>query len=292
MYSELSKTDEEYICVVGDSFAANRTGSTRGYGQTYDWSWVQLLEKHNSGKLIGQSFPGQSYFHQRRWFMQNMLDHHRTRSTVLVFIHTHYARLPHIQDLPVTGHVFKADKNDPNGNELYKQDPSGALFDLVKTYYSSNLYVDDFYQHAFIAWLKEIAEITVHFKKVIHVFAFQNDLSTLPNRSNRFYLETLAAGNAIVVDTTLVSLVAAERGNLKFGGPDIGPNVQNHLNKQNNLEFCKYIQYLINEGETGMIHSMPLDTFDLKDKSLIDNIKPHRGGNFDPLYLIPGRCVK
>jgi hypothetical protein len=289
MSSELVKTNEEYICVVGDSFAGNRLGMAKEYGQTYDWSWVRLLEDNNNGKLIGKSFPGQSYFHQRRWFMQNMLDHHQAASTVLIFVHTHHTRLPHILDVPVTGQVFAADKNDPGTNELYKQDPSGSLFDLVRTFYTSNLYVDDFYQHALIAWLKEIAELTVYFKKVIHLFAFDNGFSNLPNRSNRFYLETLAVGNSIVVDTTLVSLVAAERGNLRFGGPDMNPGVQNHLNKHNNQELCKFIQYLMNEGTTGKIYSLPLDYFDLKDRSLIENIKPHRGGNFDPLYLIPGK---
>ncbi len=292
MYSELAQTNEEYICVIGDSFAGNRIETGPDVmGETYEWSWVELLRTGNTGELIGNSFPGQSFFHQRRWFMENMLDHLRIKSTILVFVHTHHARLPHCRNVPATMHVLEADKSDPESNELHTRDPSGELFDLVKNFYTSELYVEGFYQHAFISWIKEIQELTVNFKKVIHIFGFDNGFSNLPSKVSRFYLETLSKGNAIVVDTTLVSLVAAERGHLKFGGPDLGANVQNHLNKHNNIEFCKFIQYLINEGCTGKTYSIRTNSFNLKKPGLIKKIKPHRGGNFDPQYLIPGARI-
>jgi hypothetical protein len=287
MYSELNKTDEEYICVIGDSFAGNRRG-TKTNISSYDWSWVNLLEANNSGKVVGKSFPGQSFWHQRRWFMDNLMDWPRVKNTVLIFVHTQYARLPHINDLPITGHIFKADRNNPEQNELYFKDPTGSLFDLAKTFYSSSMYDEEFYKFAFIAWLKEINEVTVNYKKVIHLFGFENSLANLPSTQHRFYLEKLAQGNSIPVTNTLVSLTAAERGSISaFGGPDIGPNVQNHLNKHNNIELAKFIQWTINEARPGVARHIPLETFDLKDPSLIHHIALHRP-DFDKRFEIPG----
>lgn len=287
MYTELTKTDEEYICIIGDSFAGNRKDSTNGL-ISYDWSWVNLIEQYNSGKLIGKSFPGQSFFHQRRWFVENMLDFPRVKSTVLIFVHTQHHRLPHLQDIPVTGHTVIANRNDPHQNELFKVDPSGSLFDLAKTFYCSGLFAEEFYRFGFMSFLNEINELTVNFKKVIHLFGFENGLSNQPNKKQRFYLGKLAQGNSIPVTTTLVSMTAAERGSRSaFGGPDVGPHVQNHFNKHNNIELAKYIQWLINESATGELRNIPLETFNLKDPSLVEHIRRYREG-FDKLYEIPG----
>lgn len=286
MDSTLIKTNEEYICVIGDSFAGNRNYSSFNMGASYDWSWVNLIEANNSGQLIGKSFPGQSYFHQRRWFMENMIiDYKNSSSTVLIFLHSHWSRLPHMRDVPITAQVLLADKDNPKSNELFNADPTGKLFELAKEYYLSELFVEEFYQHSFYMWLKEIAEYTVNFKRVIHLFAYDAGLSDLPSRISRFYPELIVNHNTIMVNTTLKSLVAAERGSAIFGGPDIGPNVQNHFNKHNNIQLCKFIQSLINDPDSGKSLSIPLDTFDIKDPSLIETILPHRVDfDFDSVF--------
>lgn len=286
MYAELGKTDEEYICIIGDSFAGHRADSTVDV-KSYDWSWVNLIEANNSGKLIGRSFPGQSFWHQRRWFTKNMIEWHSVRKTVLIFVHTQHHRLPHLTDIPITGQVLRADRSNPGQNELFKADPSGALFDLAAAFYSSGMFDQEFYRFGFISWLKEINEIAVNFKKVIHLFGFENGLSNLPNKEHRFYLEKLAQGNSTPVTTTLVSLTAAQRGSRTWGGPDLGPDVQNHLNKHNNIELAKFVQYLINEDKPGFPRHIPLGSFDIKDPTMIENIKVKRAG-FNPYYEIPG----
>lgn len=270
----MKKTNEKYICIVGDSFAGNRAESMPGM-KSLDWSWVNLIEANNSGKLIGKSFPGQSFWHQRRWFMQNMSDWPHAADTVLIFVHTEYHRLPHLKDIPITGYVTVADRNNPKQNELFKADPSGSLFDLARTFYCSSMYDEEFYRFSWISWLKEINEITGHYKKVLHLFGFENGLSALPNKNSNFYLANLAQGNATPVTNTLVSLTRAERGSVAaFGGPDNGPDVQNHLNKHNNLELARFVQYLMSdESKPGVARHMPFERFDLKDDSLIEFIK-------------------
>lgn len=291
MYSELGKTNEKYICVIGDSFAGNRKERITGV-TSFDWSWVNLLEANNSGELIGRSFPGQSFFHQRRWFMDHMSDWKHIEDTVLVFVHTQYARLPHLKDVAVTPQVFKADRNNPEQNELYYRDPTGVLFDLVTTFYSSSLFDEEFYRFAFISWLKELNELTVNFKKVIHLFGFDNDMGKMPFKQQRFYFEKMAIANSVPVTTTLMSMAAAERGTLsKWGGSDLGPNVQNHLNKQNNIELAKFMQWAINDVDPGKLLEIPLASFDLKDQSMIYNIEPHKE-NFIKGQEIPGNKIR
>jgi hypothetical protein len=274
MENTLRKTNEEYICIVGDSFAGNRAESMPGM-QSLDWSWVNLIEANNSGKLIGKSFPGQSFWHQRRWFMQNMSNWSHAPDTVLIFVHTEHWRLPHIKDIPITGRIIVADINNPKDNELFKADPSGSLFDLARTFYCSGMFDPEFYGFSFISWLKEINEITANYKRVIHFFGFETGLSALPNKHNNFCLENLARGNSTPVTNTLVSMTRAERGSVTaFGGPDNGPDVQNHLNKHNNLEFARFVQHLMSDKSTaGTAVRMPIERFNLKDKSLIEYIK-------------------
>lgn len=274
MENTLRKTNEEYICIVGDSFAGNRAESMPGM-QSLDWSWVNLIEANNSGKLIGKSFPGQSFWHQRRWFMQNMSNWPHAPDTVLIFVHTEHWRLPHLKDIPITGRIIVADINNPKDNELFNADPSGSLFDLARTFYCSGMFDPDFYKFSFISWLKEINEITANYKRVIHFFGFETGLSAMPNKHNNFCLADLARGNSTPVTNTLVSLTRAERGSVSaFGGPDKGSDVQNHLNKHNNLEFARFVQHLMfDKSAPGSAVSMPIERFNLKDKSLIEYIK-------------------
>lgn len=291
MYSELGKTNEEYICVIGDSFAGNRRDCIPGM-PSFDWSWVNLIESNNAGKTIGLSFPGQSFWHQRRWFMDHMSDWKHVENTVLVFVHTQYARLPHLNDVAVTPQVFKADRNNPAQNELYFKDPSGALFDLAKTFYSSALFEHEFYRFAFLSWLKEINELTVNFKKVIHLFGFDNDIGRMPFKHQRFYFEKMAMPNSVPVTTSLLSIAAAERGTLEnWGGSDHGNNIQNHLSKHNNIELAKFVQWAINDAIAGQLAEIPTASFNLKDPAIICNIAAHKE-DFIVGQEIPGNKIR
>lgn len=274
MENALRKTNEKYICIVGDSFAGNRAESTPGV-RSLDWSWVNLIEANNSGKLIGKSFPGQSFWHQRRWFMENMSNWPHAADTVLIFAHTEHWRLPHIKDIPITGNILQADRNNPGLGEIFKADPSGALFDLARAFYCSGMFDQEFYKFSFISWLKEINEITANYKRVIHFFGFETGLSVLPDKYNNFCLADLARGNSTPVTNTLVSLTRAERGSVSaYGGPDNGPDVQNHLNKHSNLEFARFVQHLMSDESTpGIAMRFPIERFNLKDKSLIEHIR-------------------
>lgn len=279
-------TKEKSICVLGDSFAGHRNNAEWNKidkSLNKDWSWVNLLEANNTGSFTGRSFPGQSYFHQRRWYYYNMLFHHADiDQTVIVFVHTNHARLPHTRDIPITGQVLSADKNDPKSNELYSIDPSGRLFDFAHTFYLSQFYVDDFYTSAFASWLAELPELTKNYKKVIHLFGFENKLNTLPNFMSRFYVGKLLTPNAVVVQDSLVSISLAERGGKSWGGPDHGPDRQNHFNKHNNQCLFEEVTHIINRVPGGTLHKMDLSKWQLKDKSLLETVKLHRD-DFDPL---------
>lgn len=278
-------TKETSICVIGDSFAGHRNNAEWNKLDrklNKDWSWVNLLEANNEGGFTGRSFPGQCYFHQRRWYYYNMIFHHANpEETVLIFVHTSHGRLPHMRDIPVTGNVLFADPNSPQTNELYRIDPEGHMFDFAKTFYLSQFYVDEFYFSAYAGWLDELPELTRKFKKVIHMFGFETKLNTLPNFASRFYVGKLLAPNSIVVADSLCSITMAERGNRDWGGPDMGTDRANHFNRHNNEQLFEQVTHIINNVPGNTYHKLDLSTWQLTDRKLLEVVKLHRD-DFDP----------
>lgn len=280
---------EKIICVIGDSFAGHRNNAdwnNRGPKFNHAWSWVNLLETEYCYDMKGKSFPGQSFWHQRRWLMdyifKNPLFKDSAQDTVLIICHTETHRLPcQNHDWPITGHILKADKLDPDNNELYRMDPSGTLFDLVKAYYLSELFVSDFYDNSFYSWLNELPELTRKFKKVIHFFGFECGLDDLPNKISRFYLDKLSAPNSVVVKTTLLSMSLAERGHRRWGGPDIGLDRANHFNLHNNRQMFEEIKHIIENVPGGSCYELDYKKWDLKDPSMVHVLKMPKS-NFDP----------
>jgi hypothetical protein len=264
-------TTNTNICIIGDSFAGHRHSNDSILEKSASWSWVNLIEDNSTGLFSGQGFPGQSFWHQRRWFL-NWQDNRTDRpETVLIFVHTNSWRIPHEKDVPVTGQVLSANKHSRD-NELLNIDPSGSLFDLAKTFYVSNLYVGEFYQFAHLAWLQEIPRLTTRYKKVIHLFGFENKMSDLPNRQNSFCIEQLITDNSIVVRNELMSLSMAEKGNTNWGGTD-DHGKQNHLGEHNNIQLAQFVQYLINEQAPGTSVEIPVERWKLKDPNLIKLIR-------------------
>lgn len=288
-------TKEQIIYVVGDSFAGHRSNAdwNRDPDMNKPWSWVNLLESELCHIMLGKSFAGQSFWHQRRWLFRDMVANsemfkNNAPNTILIICHTDTHRLPvRNNNLSVTGHILTADKRDPHSNEIYKVDPSGSLFDLVKAFYLSELFVDEFYDNAFYTWLNELPALTKNFKKVIHFFGFENGMNTLPNNVSRFYLDKLLAPNAVIVKTLLLSLTLAERGNKStWGGPDVGHDRANHFNPHNNRQMFEEVKHIIENVPGGSYHEINLDNWDLKNKLFVDLLKPHRPDfdlNNDPL---------
>ncbi len=265
---------ETIICVVGDSYAGHRPNAKYS-SLLVPWSWVFKLEGE-CHKLTGESFPGQSYWHQRRWFFANQHNHRYERETVLIFCHTTSSRLPHEKDFPVTGQVLRADVKDPRSNELFFLDPTGELFNLAKSFYSSDLFVEHFYANAMYAWLAELPKLTQNYKKVIHFFGFEDGLNSLPDYRSQFCVNDLVTDNSVVVLNPLKTLTHAERGNTTWGGPDIGPDRANHFNQHNNHCMFEEIKHIIKNVPSGSVREIDTTNWDLVDRSLIGKIKLHR----------------
>ncbi len=290
-------TKEQIIYVLGDSFAGHRSNAdwNRDPNMNKPWSWVNLLESELCHTMLGKSFGGQSFWHQRRQLFRDLFPipgdmvtnsgmlKNNEPNTILIICHTETHRLPvRSKNLSVTGHILNADKHDPHSNEIYNFDPSGSLFDLVKTFYLSELFVYDFYDNAFYTWLNELPALTKNFKKVIHFFGFKNGMDTLPNRVSRFYLDKLLAPNAVIVKTLLLSLHQAERGNKStWGGPDVGDDRANHFNLHNNRQMFEEIKHIIENVPGGDYHEINLANWDLKNELFVELLKPHRL-DFDP----------
>ena len=154
--------------------------------------------------------------------------------------------------------------------------------EITKIFFTSNLFVDDFYASVFYSWLAELPELTRKYKKVIHLFGFESRLNNLPDKfTSRFYVGKLLTDNAVVVTTPLVSLTLAEGEKNVFGGPDIGNGRANHFNAHNNQQLYQEIVHIIENVPGGTFYDLNLDHWDLKDKSKLEKLKLHRD-NFDP----------
>lgn len=275
-----------HICVIGDSFAAHRSNADSKEFNSKEWSWVNLVESELCYSMSGKSFAGQSFWHQRRWLLRELVKPNSFKdksNTILIICHTEAQRLPvKHNDWSITGHIVTANKQDPHSNEIFQVDPTGSLFDLVKAFYLSELFVTEFYDNCFYSWLNELPELTRKFKKVIHFFGFENRMNFLPNNVTRFYLDKLIAPNAVVVKTLLMSLSLAERGNKHtWGGPDIGPNRANHFNPHNNRQMFEEIKHIIDHVPGGSYHEMSLENWDLRTTEFVTLLQPHRL-DYDP----------
>lgn len=265
---------ESIICVIGDSFAGHRSNSKFKEYASHDWSWVNQLQGQ-CYKLTGESFPGQSFWHQRRWYFKNQNGHRYAHETILIFCHTEWSRLPHIKDLPINAYLLK-DDYDPNNSDFLKFDSTGDLTKLVKDFYLSELFVNDFYAYAWLSWLAELPKITKNYKKVIHFFGFNNGLDVLPKVGLQRSLADLVNDNSVVVLTPLRSLVQAERGNHQWGGRDLGPDRANHFNQHNNNCMFEEIMHIIKHVPGGSVREIDITNWNLKDKTQIEKIKLHK----------------
>lgn len=259
------------ICVVGDSFCGHRSNAEFELLRSFPWSWVNLLSTDYGKNVIGKSFPGQSYYHQRRWFYQNFQNIKDQGNTVLIFCHTNSSRLPHNNNFPVTSWVTKT-KKESDSNELKHFDPDGKLFDLANDFFSSNLFVKDFYSSVMLSWLAELPELTRNFKKVIHFFGFDDKLGQLPDHRHTFTIGDLVTDNSVVVLNTLVSMTFAERGTTNtFGGPDV--EHANHWNKHNNFSMFEEVKHIIEQVPGKSYYEFDLAKWNLVDDTLVKKIK-------------------
>jgi len=244
------------LLVLGDSFCANRTEPE---------SWVKILKNfYPNFKLTGRGFGGQSWWHQRRWLLENFPT--SPESTTAIFCHTGALRLPCVRDIPVTPWVLSLDDPTSLKNELLRHDKDHKIFHLAKSFYSSDLYDQKFYEWASEKWFFELSELTKNFKKVLHIFGFDSK----ENKS------VLLNSNAIVCTTLLRSLSIAELSKNQslppsqiFGGPDTRLN---HFNKHNNIQLALFLKTLIDEGDPkSSVCISNLSEWKLEDQTVVED---------------------
>jgi hypothetical protein len=244
------------LLIVGDSFCVNRTSPA---------SWVNILKNlYPKSKITGKGFSGQSYWHQRRWFLENFSKN--PENTSIIFCHTSALRLPCFRDVPITPWVLSIDDPSSKSNELLNYDEDNRIYNLARSFYSSELYDERFYIWTNEKWYHELSTLTKNFSKVIHLFGFDFKEDKKP----------MLQKNSILCTTLLRSLSVAELGcnesmplSMVFGGPD--PRV-NHFNSHNNIQLALFLKNVLDDTKLGSIVKIKnLSEWDLKDKNLVEN---------------------
>lgn len=230
------------LVIVGDSFCADRS-------EIQDWPII--LAKLLNLKLEGQGLSGRSWWSTRKWLTENskLLDN----DTLLIICHTEFSRLPAANDIGINTGLLSVDKNNVN-NHLKSIDPAGTLLQLVKDFYVSDLYVDDFYKWALNAWISELDSMAVNVSKTIHIPSFgHRDFDAFKNMKNSI----VAIPNAT---QSLRELSMKEIGNKHYFGYD---SRRNHLKDHNNYQLAKALHKIVqSNAESGFVEFDNLDSWD------------------------------
>lgn len=216
------------LLVIGDSFCLHR-------GERFPTSWITLLEQSTGCKVYGAGLDGRGWWQQNRWYKNNVNQLPDPKETAVIWCHTSAHRLPCDNDARVNPWVLSiSDHNDPSNDIVPSIDPDGRLFRIARDFYSSPLYVEDFYAWAMVAWWKQLAIDLSSYKKVIHLFGFY-DLG-IGDKDRLNLLNT----NSIVIDNpTLGALSRADT--LSFNG-GVGDQRINHFSDHNNAQLAKFLK--------------------------------------------------
>lgn len=236
------------LLITGDSFCEHRH---RG-------SWPFYLQQYYNIHLKG--FGGQSWWHSRRWLLKNMPSDQS--NTVLIFFHTSPFRLPAIKNVAITPWIMRVKSESGRQSELSESDdPDGSLAEAAVKFYSSELFVQEFYIWAQESFIQQLAAESANFKKVIH-FTSVGGLS-------QDAIKSLVTSNSVVCTSVLKEWSMAETGETLFGGPD---KRLNHFNQHNNIAFSKYVHQLIEHQATGtQVQINNIADWDLSKPELIVN---------------------
>jgi hypothetical protein len=253
------------VIIIGDSFCFDRTDTNT--------DWPLILSKKLNVPLYGKGFAGQSFWPCRNWIndIQNRKFFNNNKS-LLIVCHTEYSRLPSNENVPlnlsVLQHEFEDDvqrdaatkiKNmfgnfKDNSNELVKSKidiisdnlllRAQKTKNLLKEFYLSELYVNEFYNWAQQAWIKELNSMSPEFYKIMHIKGF--DMT-----------EVIPENNSVLIDIeefkSLRNLSEQELINPNYSGMD---RRRNHFKDNNNIvlaeKLAKIIQDML-EDFTGKI---------------------------------------
>ena len=199
------------LLIVGDSFCADGAN---------DQSWVKQLSLAHGHDVISKSFPGQSWWHQRRWLINNI---DVIKADVLIILHPNKSRLHSIEDDVLNqGTMFALDESELS-----------SIQKLAKKVYASDLFDPEYQTWAIKKWVNEISFIhTEKFKKVIQCLGSEDD--------ETIFIDKISKNN-IIVTTPLVNVSLGETGFKGF----YKDQRSNHLNTENNLFLADFFHSLI-----------------------------------------------
>lgn len=228
------------IFVIGDSYCHRRS---------IDSDWPVVLSSLLDAKLEGKGFPGQSFWHQRRWMLKN-LDTVQS-SDIILICHTDTARLPCTSDFSIFPKLLNMNTSDAVISLSNLREPSKSqsehfekLHQLIIDFYKSELFVIDFYEYAWRMWLSELTGLTKH-AKVFHL-AF-NDLVLAELKKSNVHGK--------VVTPALYRLSNREKSSWTGNAPD---SRRNHLSDENNIILANELFRLITNDVACVIN---LDKF-------------------------------
>jgi hypothetical protein len=219
------------LAIVGDSFCSDRDQPT---------DWPLILSSMLGVPLVGAGYPGRSWWTTRNWILQNKstLD----QNTLLIVCHTQHGRLPALNNIGINPGLLQFSKDDYN-NHLKSIDPDGKLLQLVKDFYTSDLYVDEFYKWTFEAWVKELDECAPDFFKVIHIPCFSMKGSPCFNNLKNSIVATPS------LTTSLREVSVKEVGQSVIGYD----SRRNHLNDHNNQMLAQALCNIINNNSNKQV---------------------------------------
>lgn len=207
------------LVIIGDSFCARRENQT---------NWPIHLAKLLKCPVTGNGYPGQSWWTTR--YKLEELEHDKS-STILIVVHTEYLRLPNNHEIPINTGQLLVDKKQP----IKELDPWPGVREIASTFYTSDLFCENFYRWAQQAWIKELDADTEYYA-VIHIPAFDSvDLSCVKN------------GIFVIPSTNHRSLRALsdhEIGKKNWVGFDPRPN---HFTESNNVNLAKALASIISK---------------------------------------------
>lgn len=213
------------LLIIGDSFCESRAPE----------SWCYQLGEMTNSMVHGKGLPGQSWWQQYKWFNDHLTSFPDPSETTIIWCHTSAHRLPHSGNAHINPYVLLIDQTDPSNEIDAKTDPTGKLFQLAKEFYSSDLYVEEFYAWSMVAWWKELSKVLLPYKKVIHIFGFSDVGISDSDRLN------LLSSNSVVVTSPSLSKLSFCENKSFIGGYDKGRH--NHFNAHNNTQLAKFLMY-------------------------------------------------
>jgi len=240
------------IVIIGDSFCANRENPIT--------DWPLILSNKLNVPLHGEGFSGQSFWSARRWLNHKNQQPLFNKQSLIIVCHTEYTRIPSTGNLPLNQSVLRTEFQDDikSVTEIKIKDVLGdstnnsdtsrinviknfllsnaqKTKNVLKDFYLSDLYEEDFYVWAYHAWIKELNNVSSEFYKIIHIKGFSNT-------------EIIIENNSVLIDIkefdSLRGLSETELINPNFYGMD---SRRNHFKDINNIVLAEKLANIINK---------------------------------------------